>query len=156
MIRGIHHTAISTGDLERSLRFYRDLLGFKEIFSSGWEAGAEKADRITGLEGSSAKLVMLTAGNACIELFEYSSPQPRPGDSKRPVCDHGITHLCLDVSDIEDEYERLKAAGMLFHCPPQDMGGIKATYGRDPDGNIVELLEIRDAANAMALSTSAS
>jgi catechol 2,3-dioxygenase-like lactoylglutathione lyase family enzyme len=99
---------------------------------------------------------MLTAGNACIELFEYSSPQPRPGDSKRPVCDHGITHLCLDVSDIEDEYERLKAAGMLFHCPPQDMGGIKATYGRDPDGNIVELLEIRDAANAMALSTSAS
>ena len=34
MIRGIHHTAISTGDLDRAVQFYKDLLGFEEIFSS--------------------------------------------------------------------------------------------------------------------------
>lgn len=151
MIRGIHHTAISTADLERSVRFYRDLLGFEQIFASGWERGAETADKITGLRDSSAKLVMLKAGNACIELFEYSSPQPRAGDPNRPACDHGITHLCLDVSDIQAEYERLQAAGMLFHCPPQNMGGVSATYGRDPDGNIVELLEVNDANSPIAL-----
>ena len=33
MIKGIHHTAISTGDIERSLRFYKDLLGFEEVFN---------------------------------------------------------------------------------------------------------------------------
>jgi catechol 2,3-dioxygenase-like lactoylglutathione lyase family enzyme len=151
MIRGIHHTAISTNDLDRSLRFYRDLLGFEQVFASRWEPGAEAADKITGLKNSSARMVMLKAGNACIELFEYSSPLPHPGDPNRPACDHGITHLCLDVRDIEAEYERLKAAGMLFHCPPQKMGTVSATYGRDPDGNIVELLEVEDASNPMAL-----
>jgi catechol 2,3-dioxygenase-like lactoylglutathione lyase family enzyme len=154
MIRGIHHTAISTADLERSLRFYRDLLGFKEVLTSGWERGAERADKITGLKDSSAKLVMLTAGNAYIELFQYSSPEARPGDPHRPACDHGITHLCLEVRDINAEYERLKSAGMVFHCPPQDMAGVSATYGRDPDGNIVELLEITDGAIPMGLNVS--
>jgi glyoxylase I family protein len=152
MIRGIHHTAISTGDLDRALRFYRDLLGFEEIFSSAWEVGTEVADHITGLQGSAARLSMLRAGNACIELFQYTSPRPKPGEPLRPVCDHGITHICLDVTDIEAEYERLKAAGMPFHCPPQEVeGGIRATYGRDPDGNVVELLEVSDAKNAMSL-----
>ena len=152
MIRGIHHTAISTPDLERSLRFYRDLLGFEEIFSSGWKRGAETADKITGLHDSSAQVVMLKAGNAFIEIFQYSSPLASQGDPNRPACDHGITHLCLDVNDIQAEYERLKASGMAFHCPPQGMGGVIATYGRDPDGNIVELLEVRDQANPIALN----
>ncbi len=152
MIRGIHHTAISTGDLERSLHFYRDLLGFKEILSSAWEVGTEVADRITGLPGSSARLVMLQAGNACIELFQYASPRPKPGEPQRPVCDHGITHICLEVTDIEAEYQRLQAAGMPFHCPPQEVGGgIRATYGRDPDGNVIELLEVCDSRNPLAL-----
>jgi catechol 2,3-dioxygenase-like lactoylglutathione lyase family enzyme len=152
MIRGIHHTAISTRDLQRSLGFYRDLLGFEQIFTSEWECGSEAADKITGLKDSSAKVVMLKAGNACVELFEYSSPPPRPGDANRPACDHGITHLCLDVRDIQAEYERLRAAGMVFHCAPQTMAGVSATYGRDPDGNIVELLEVRDTRNPIALN----
>ena len=69
----------------------------------------------------------------------------------RPVCDHGITHICLDVADIDAEYERLKSAGMMFRCPPQGMGGLRATDGRDPDGNVVELLELTDASSPMAL-----
>ena len=143
MIHGIHHTAISTADIERSLRFYRDLLGFEEVFKLNWEVGTEALDAITGLEDSSARVVMLKAGNACVELFEYSTPIPAPGNENRPVCDHGITHLCLQVTDIEAEYDRLKAAGMVFHCPPQSVGSeTVATYGRDPDGNVVELLEV--------------
>jgi len=152
MIQGIHHTAISTGDFERSLRFYRDLLGFEEVFSSNWDVGTEMADKITGLKDSSARLVMLKAGNAFIELFQYKTPSPKPAEAARPVCDHGITHICLQVTDIDAEYERLKAAGMTFHCPPQDAGGgIRATYGRDPDGNVVELLETRDTESAISL-----
>ena len=152
MIRGIHHTAISTGDLQRALVFYRDLLGFESVLEFSWPAGAEVADRITGLEGSSAQAAMLRAGNTFIELFQYGSPTPRAGDSNRPVCDHGITHLCLDVRDVDAEYERLKAAGMRFHCPPQDLGGgARTTYGRDPDGNVIELQEITDPASPVAL-----
>lgn len=143
MIHGIHHTAISSGDIERSLSFYRDLLGFEEVFKLNWDVGTEVLDNITGLKDSSARVVMLKAGNACVELFEYATPTPERAAGRRPVCDHGITHLCLQVSDIDGEYERLKAGGMEFHCPPQSVGeAIRATYGRDPDGNVVELLEV--------------
>jgi catechol 2,3-dioxygenase-like lactoylglutathione lyase family enzyme len=143
MIHGIHHTAISSADIERSLRFYRDLLGFEEVFKLNWEVGTKTLDDITGLTDSSARVVMLKAGNACVELFEFETPTPKQAAERRPVCDHGITHLCLQVSDIDGEYERLKAAGMVFHCPPQAVGdSLRATYGRDPDGNVVELLEV--------------
>ncbi|MEQ8234073.1 MAG: VOC family protein [Gammaproteobacteria bacterium] len=142
MIHGINHVAISTGDIERLRAFYVDQLGFEEVFRLNWEVGHRELDNITGLTDSSARIVMLRCGNACIELFEYHTPPPRPGDPARPVCDHGITHLCLQVTDIEAEHARLEAAGMRFHCPPQALGDIRATYGRDPDGNVVELLEV--------------
>jgi glyoxylase I family protein len=152
MIRGIHHTAISTGNLDRMLAFYRDLLGFRVVFEFGWPAGTEIADRITGLQQSSARVVMLHTGNAIIELFEYASPTARPGDAQRPVCDHGITHICLDVTDLDAEYQRLGAAGMAFHCPPQDLGvGVRTTYGRDPDGNVIELQEVLSPDSPIAL-----
>jgi len=152
MIRGIHHTAISTGNLERSLAFYRDLLGFEMALEFEWSIGTEFADSITGLKDSAARTAMLKAGNMMIEIFEYSSPTPKAGNPVRPVCDHGITHVCVDVVDIDAEYERLKSAGMTFHCPPQDLGFAKATYGRDPDGNVVELQEVLDTSSPMALS----
>ena len=94
---------------------------------------------------------MLRAGNTYLELFEYESPPPATGDPERPVCDHGITHIALDVRDTDAECERLSAAGMHFHCPPLDLGLAKATYGRDPDGNVVELQEILTDDSPMAL-----
>ena len=142
MIRGIHHTALSTPDLERALRFYRDLLGFREVMDYEWPTGTHHIDELTELEGSSARVVMLSAGNAMLELFEYRSPRPRTADERRPVNDHGITHFCLDVVDLDAEYLRLKAAGMDFHCAPQDQGVVKTVYGRDPDGNVIELQEL--------------
>ena len=148
MIRGIHHTAISTPNLERALSFSRDLLGFEVETKAAWSPdskAAKRFDDIVGLRNSAAQLVMLSAGNARIELFEYHAPLPKPGDPDRPVCDHGITHICLEVEDIDAEYERLSAAGMRFHCPPQHLGGAAATYGRDPDGNVVELYETNPA-----------
>ena len=39
------------------------------------------------------------------------------------------------------EYQRLRDAGMRFHSPPLDAGPTRCCYGRDPDGNVVELLE---------------
>jgi catechol 2,3-dioxygenase-like lactoylglutathione lyase family enzyme len=156
VIAGIHHVAISTPDADRALGFYRDLLGFEVAFEGGWPQGVEVADRITALEGSSARQIMLRAGNAYIELFQYASPDPSPGDPRRPVCDHGITHLCLDVEDLDAEYERLRSAGVDFHCEPQDLGaGVRTTYARDPDGNVVELQELSPADHGFALAVAA-
>lgn len=145
MIRGIHHVAISTPDLDRLLGFYRDLLGFREVMNVDWPQGSSDIDDILGLENSSAKQVMLRADNLCLELFEFEQPEPKRMDAGRPVCDHGHTHICFDVSDIDSVYERMLEAGTQFHCPPKDFGDIKATYGRDPDGNVFELQELMRA-----------
>ena len=148
MIRGVHHVAVATGDLDRLVGFYRDLFGFEVASQGGWDAGSPVVDDIVGLPGSAARTAVLYAGNIYIEVFEYSSPQGRPGDPDRPVSDHGYTHFCIDGTDVDAEYARLTAAGMRFHTPPpaaSDMGGkIRATYGRDPDGNVIELQEILD------------
>jgi catechol 2,3-dioxygenase-like lactoylglutathione lyase family enzyme len=151
MIRGIHHTAISTGDLERSVAFYRDLLGFEVVLDYEWPKGTPNLNATHALEETAARVMLLKRGNSMLELFQYQTPTPRPADPSRRLCDHGIIHFCLDIVDIDAEYERLKAAGMRFHCPPVQNGDAKMTYGRDPDGNVIELLEFLNADDPLAI-----
>lgn len=144
MIRGAHHVAISTPNLKRLLGFYRDLMGFREVQRTRWEPGTEQIDRVMNLKNSGATQVMLKGANLCIELFEFTSPEPEAMNPQRPVCNHGHTHICFDVVNIHDVYERMVAAGVEFHCPPQDFGPVRATYGRDPDGNVFEIQELME------------
>lgn len=143
MIKGVHHVAICTKNIDRLMAFYRDGFGMKVIYQR--EAPTEPnpaSDAIFGLKGASFRMAMLKAANVHIEMFEFATPPGKDGDPRRPVVDAGITHTCFSVTDIWAEYERLKAAGMAFHCPPQDRPGVgMATYGRDPDGNVIELIE---------------
>lgn len=143
MILGMHHTAIATCDIKRLSDFYISLFGCEKLIEDGW-ADAPGLDAIVGLSGSAARFMLLRAGNLCLELFQFSSPEPTPGDPDRPVSKPGFTHICFAVRDIDAEYARLTAAGMRFHTEPKDAGDrpFRATYGRDPDGNVVELLEI--------------
>lgn len=98
-------------------------------------------DRITALGATRGRSVMLRLGELRLELFEFARPTPRTMDPLRPVCDHGISHFCIEVSDLQVEYERLSSQGVKFHCVPQSFGAALATYARDPDGNVFELLE---------------
>jgi catechol 2,3-dioxygenase-like lactoylglutathione lyase family enzyme len=61
------------------------------------------------------------------------------------VSDQGITHFCFRVDDVEAAHARLEAAGDRFHCEPLTFGSRAiATYARDPDGNVFELLQWLD------------
>jgi catechol 2,3-dioxygenase-like lactoylglutathione lyase family enzyme len=141
MIRGFHHAALSTADLDRCVDFYTKVIGCEIVRSFGWPIGSRAADEVTGLADSSARAVMLKLGDSHLEIFEFTSPIPRAVHGDRPACDHGISHIALEVQDIHAEYERLRRAGVRFHCPPQAQDGGWVTYGRDCDGNILELLE---------------
>ncbi len=148
MIRGIHHVALNTANLERMLAFYRDVIGFEVVAEVSWKDNAE-IDSVVGLHGSAARQIMLRAGNAYLELFEYSSPAAREDAPLRP-CDRGYTHFCLDVVDIDAEHARLTQAGMHFQRKPGGFGEIRAVYGADPDGNVVEIQEISNPEHAFA------
>lgn len=140
-INTLHHIGMSVPSLEEGRRFYVDLLGFEELGAGAFERDPE-IDRIMGLEGAAARAVYLRLGNAKIEMFEFGSPEQPRGPVDRPVHIHGITHLCLDVTDVLSLHARLAAAGMAFHSKPVDKMGVRTVYGRDPFGNVIELQEI--------------
>jgi catechol 2,3-dioxygenase-like lactoylglutathione lyase family enzyme len=139
----LHHASITTADLDRLRDFYCRHFGFVEVLATQWAPGTNlAADAIFGLRGTAVRMSMLRSANAFLELFEFAAPVGKAGDPARPVNDAGLTHICLCVDDVNADYARLKAVGMVFNCPPQAVPGLCiATYGRDPDGNLVELMQ---------------
>jgi len=144
MIRGIHHVAVHVHDMERMIKFYNEAFGFEVVGEPfAWE-NDEFIDRIVSVKGSAAKGAMLRAGSCYMELFQYSAPNPNNTQGLDPY-DKGYTHFCVDVTEIEMEFERLKGLGMTFPEPePINVGHVKTIYGRDPEGNLIEIQETID------------
>lgn len=143
MIRVLHHVSLSTTDMDRFVRFYRDLLGLKLDRISPLQAGFTAFETVVGLQQVQGQVAQFNLGNMNLEVFCYAHPAPLPGERRR-ACDAGIRHLAFDVTDIQAEYERLKAAGVEFISPPQHIapGRCTSCYFYDPDGNLLELQEI--------------
>lgn len=138
----VRHTGIVVSDLDRCLAFYRDLLGL-EVVRDIDERG-DYIDRITGLEGVRVRTVKLAAaGGGMVELLKFES-HPAPPHPGRSAADPGCSHVAFTVDDLDAHYRRLRAAGVWFHAPPQlaPDGGAKVTYCRDPEGTIIELVQV--------------
>lgn len=141
MIKGLHHVGVSVPDIEQALSFYEDTLGFELLWRADIDGQDAASDQVIGLTGVKAKIAMLKAGSAHIELWEYEKPNPA-STTIRP-CDHAITHFALEVTDIDAEFERLKGAGMTFPAAPAKYdNGSAAIYAKDPFGNTVELYQL--------------
>ena len=139
MIKGIHHVAIHVRDMDRMIRFYKEAFGFEVVGEPFAWAQDAFIDRIVDVQGSAAKGAMLRAGSCYLEMFQYAAPAPDVTKPLNPY-DKGYTHFCVDATDIEYEYERLKQLGMTFSQPaPIDVGHVKSIYGRDPEGNLIEV-----------------
>jgi glyoxylase I family protein len=144
VIVGIHHVAISVTDLDKAVAFYSDAFGLEVVQTGDWDRDMPLADLAVGLEDTSARMAMMKAPNAYIELWQYRNPEPE--DRRSRPCDLGYPHMAFQVRDIEAEYQRLSDAGMEFvHEAPVDFGTSSAVYGKDPFGNIIEIYEIRDS-----------
>lgn len=143
MIRGIHHIALHTPNFDAMVTFYREAFGFEPAGSDfRWSPNPEMDGRM-GVAGSAARTQMLKSGNCYIELFDYAQPPSRDAGPARPQ-DHGYTHFGVEVTDIGAECERLARLGMTFSMPlPIDFSVHKFVYGKDPDGNVIELVENR-------------
>ncbi len=142
-IEAIRHTGIVVSDMARSVRFYRDLLGM-EVWAD-FKDDSDYVRSVTEVEGAHVWMIKLKAADGVsIELLQYIS---HPTDIRTPptrACDVGVNHIALQVDDIDALHEKLTAEGIRFHAPPtvSGDGGAKVTYCRDPEGVIVELVEI--------------
>lgn len=147
MLIGLHHTAISTPDIDRAIHFYCNTLGGTQACDiKRWGPRDAIPDRMLQLSNSSGQFVHVKVGNVFLEIFQFSGPAPEP--IARRLCDYGLAHLCFVVDDLDADYQRLVKAGMVFHAEPAVFeDGSKFVYGRDPDGNVIELLEIPAGAN---------
>ena len=139
------HTGITVSNLERSLAFWRDVLGFE--FSHTAHQKGELAQEITGVEGAEIKLAVLRApGGHKIELLEYLAPAGRKRADIRP-CDVGSVHVALLVNDLDSVLERIAASDWKAAGKPQRLqsgpnAGKRVVYVRDPDGTTIELMQI--------------
>jgi catechol 2,3-dioxygenase-like lactoylglutathione lyase family enzyme len=141
MIKGFNHVGISVASLDRAIQFYRDVLGMEIVIEATF--AGERYEKILALSGAHGRVAVLKTTDMQLELFEFVRPAPAPKDAHYPVSDHGISHFCLAVSGLDEMYERLLRLGVHFHCPPLAFSAkTRATYARDPDGNVFELLEI--------------
>jgi glyoxylase I family protein len=141
MIKSFHHTALSVSDLDRSIRFYCDLLGMK----LDWRIDHRKSEaleKVVGLKNVNVSYAMLSGWGGRLELFQYHTPVGQPYPPDKPVSDKGITHFAFQVEEIDALYEKLLGRGVRFNTPPQVIReGVKATYLHDPDGIILELIQ---------------
>ena len=138
------HTGITVSNLERSLAFWRDVLGF-ELSHTAHQKG-ELAREITGVEGAEIKLAVLkTPGGHKIELLEYLAPAGRKHADIRP-CDVGFVHVALLVKDLNAVLDRIAHSGWKTAGQPQILtkgpnAGKRVVYVRDPDGTTIEFMQ---------------
>src|SRR5205809_3541072 len=138
------HTGITVSNLERSLEFWQNVLGFE--FSHRAHQTGGMASEITGVAGAEIKLaVVKTPGGHKIELLEYLAPADRKHVDLRP-CDVGSVHLALLVDDLDAVLSAIAASGWKAAGKPQTLNtgpnaGKRVIYVRDPDGTIIEFMQ---------------
>jgi catechol 2,3-dioxygenase-like lactoylglutathione lyase family enzyme len=142
VVKSIRHPGIVVSDLERSMRFYCDLLGFKVVRKM--EESGPHMDRMLGLNDVRVTTVKMIVdeGGAMLELLAFLSPLPCEGMA-RNIHTIGLSHIAFVVENVDELYRRLSDAGVAFLSSPQlsPDGFSKVAFCRDPDGIFVELIE---------------
>ena len=137
------HTGITVSDLERSLAFWHDVLGF-ELSHRAHQKG-DLAEQITGVAGAEILIAVVKAPGHKIELLEYRAPADRKKLEARP-CDVGAVHVALTVDNLEAVLEKIAASGWDAAGEPQTLtmgpnAAKRVIYVRDPDGTTIELMQ---------------
>ncbi len=142
------HTGITVSNLERSLKFWQNVLGFE--FSHRVHQASEMASQITGVAGAEIKLAVVKApGGHKIELLEYLAPPDRKqGVDLRP-CDVGSVHVALTVDNLDAVLSKIAASGWKAAGKPETLksgpnAGKRVVYVRDPDGTTIEFMQQKE------------
>lgn len=164
-LSAVHHVGLVVRDLDRSIYFYHDLLGFAFANEpTPWFEGPG-LEKGVGVPGAKLRQVSLWVGeHSTMELIEYAN---RPASSTRSVPNNflGAAHVCFKVDDIHAKKGELELKGVEFYSDVNvvddgPLAGWRWCYFSDPDGLALELVEVayylkdeREAASAEYLRT---
>ena len=138
-----NHTSFTVSDLDRSLAFFRDALGF-EVTSKG-PRNPSLIQAITGVDGAEVLIAYVRGPGHSIELIEYIEPETRSSVRPRP-CDTGFSHIAYDVDNIDAAIQAardhsVEPIGPVVAIDQGPNRGSRVAYLRDPDGITIEFIE---------------
>lgn len=136
----IVHIGVSVFDLEKSVQFYRNVVGMEIEYHTSHEG--EKISRVVDVPDSRLRVCVLQKGSVRLELIDYGKPEKKQvayPDQSVP----GLIHIAMKVADVDEAYRRMKALGYGFNSEPMVTreNGPKICYFRGPDNVIMELYE---------------
>jgi lactoylglutathione lyase len=139
------HIGVCVSDLERSTRFYTEVLGFRPVLTM--DLGPELAATMEVADCAFTSR-MLGRGDVRVELLHWRSQEAEGDGRRRPMTRLGLTHLCLRVGDVEPVLRAAEAYGGAAHRETTtelpgmgaDGGPVRLVYLTDPDGVRIELM----------------
>jgi catechol 2,3-dioxygenase-like lactoylglutathione lyase family enzyme len=146
----IHHVALAVSNMERSIAFYRDILGFRKTLDM--PLGSPSLDRLLRMRpGTTGRSVILQQGMSTVgevELVQFS-PAPSTPTPAKGAGGLGAFLLSFAVRDEElaTVYQRLLEKGIACYSEPQVLelpgyGATRAVVFEDPDGQLIELIQL--------------
>lgn len=140
----LDHISVTVSDMERSLAFYRDLLGMEEVERHRLEG--ETISKMAGKPEVVMQVVRLAAPGTpkvLLDLQQYITPQGKISNAK--LGDVAHSHFCFGVPDVNAAYQELKAKGVEFVSEPVsfdlEWGIVHVVFLKDPDGFILEIVQ---------------
>jgi glyoxylase I family protein len=140
MIGTLGHVGLGVSDMERSLRFYRDLLGMRVLMDLN--IADDRQARVIGVPGAACRIVHLRLGQGTLELFQYSNPVGTNVACGVRQFDRGLIHIGFEVNDFHRHVTELKNKGVQFLGDPVEFRpSVWVVYFRGPDGEVCEFRE---------------
>jgi catechol 2,3-dioxygenase-like lactoylglutathione lyase family enzyme len=146
LFNALHHVGIIVKDLEASLEFYHRVLGLEFSNEPSPVFSGEGLETGVGIKGASLRQVSLLLGDTTIELLEYLTPK-WPISTPVPQYVTGASHIAFKVDDIYASKKALEAKGLKFFSDVNVvnegvLAGWRWIYFADPDGHILELVQV--------------
>ena len=137
-----NHVGLTVSDLERSIAFYREVVGLWLIpETSNLEISGDWFDRLTDNPGSRFRVAHLELEGLQLQLVEYTAA----GGDRLPLAHRNIgnPHLCIAMEDIDRRHAELSATGQCKLSPLEELPGERRSfYVTDPDGVLVEFIDL--------------
>ncbi len=137
-VSAFSHVTIRVSDLDRSIPFYRDVLGLEQVFDVNLAGGG--LDEVTGGSGMAGRMVgFLVPGNGVmVELICFANRELRRDDAGNRL---GYGNLSLGVDDLEAAYQSFVDLGVMPDQKPVEVGGVRMFFVADPDGTRIEIID---------------